>query len=99
MKCLVLLSETRLLPVCLCTKGDCCTPAFELCSRMRAALCAKEHKPGQNPLVPAKTRGRPPRSNSLLSLVLIPAKAAGSKKQKLPPHPGLYVKQGQEMLM
>lgn len=99
MKCLVLLSETRLLPVCSCTKGDCCMPAFELCSRMRAALCAKEHKLGQNPLVPAKMRGRPPRSNSLLSLVLIPAKAAGNKKQKLPLHHGLYVKQGQEMLV
>lgn len=99
MKCLLLLSETRLLPVCPCTKGDCCMPAFESCSKMRAALCVKEHKLGQNPLVPAKMRGRPPHSNSFISLVLIPAKADGNKKQKLPLHRGLYVKQGQEMLM
>lgn len=32
-------------------KGDFCMPAFESCSRMRAATCAIKHKLGQSPLV------------------------------------------------
>lgn len=52
-------------------------PAFESCSRTRAATCAKEHKLGQSPLLSAQMRGknpcRPPGSSSPLSLVSIPA--------------------------
>lgn len=62
-----------LLPVCPCTKGTACMPAFESCSKTRAATRAKEHKLGQSPLLSARMRGKNTCSRSLLSLVLIPA--------------------------
>lgn len=65
-----------LLPVCPCTRGTACMPAFDSRSKTRAATRAKEHKLGQSPLVSAQMRGknpgRPPGS-SLLSLVSIRA--------------------------
>jgi len=52
-------------------------PAFESCSKTKAATHAKEHKLGQNPLLSAQMRGknagRPSGSSSPLSLVLISA--------------------------
>lgn len=70
------LAVSLLLPVCPCTRGTACMPAFESCSKTRAATCAKEHKLGQSPLVSAQMRGknpgRPPGSSSLLFMVLIP---------------------------